>query len=71
MKQQMPELFRAEPDLMLKLVTMLSPTLLIANGVPVHRCHQVRPIASAIAEAAPMLKLFGMTVPGRLHYHLP
>lgn len=40
MKKQVPELFRAEPDLMLKLVTMLSPTLLLANGVPIFRTHQ-------------------------------
>ncbi len=42
MRQNMPELFEREPDLMQKLVTMLDPRLLVANGVPVHRAVQTQ-----------------------------
>jgi len=37
MKAHMPLLFHREPDLMQKLVTMLDPSTLVANGVPVCR----------------------------------
>jgi len=32
-KQAMPDLFAAQPDLLLQLVTMLSPSLLINDGM--------------------------------------
>ena len=39
-KQAMPDLFAAQPDLLLQLVTMLSPSLLVSEGVPVYRTDQ-------------------------------
>ena len=39
-KQAMPDLFAAQPDLLLQLVTMLSPALLVNDGVPVYRTDQ-------------------------------
>jgi hypothetical protein len=33
----MPDLFAAQPDLLLQLATMLSPTRLVNDGVPVYR----------------------------------
>ena len=39
-KQAMPDLFAAQPDLLLQLVTMLSPSLLVNDGVPVYRTDQ-------------------------------
>ena len=36
-RQVMPELFAAQPDLLLQLVTMLNPRVLQAHGVPVYR----------------------------------
>ena len=36
----MPDLFAAQPDLLLQLVTMLSPSLLQSDGVPVYRTDQ-------------------------------
>ena len=35
MKEQAPELFDAQPDLLHQLVTIMSPTLLMNHGVPV------------------------------------
>ena len=35
MKEQAPELFIAQPDLLQQLVTILSPTILMNNNVPV------------------------------------
>ncbi len=35
MKEQAPELFEHHPDLMHDLVTTLSPTVLMKNGIPV------------------------------------
>ena len=39
-KQSTPDLFAAQPDLVLSLVTMLSPSLLQNDGVPVYRADQ-------------------------------
>ena len=39
-KQAMPDLFAVQPDLLLQLVTMLSPSLLVSEGVPVYRIDQ-------------------------------
>ena len=40
MRTAVPALFKEEPDLLLKLVTMISPTLLKANGVEVFKTVQ-------------------------------
>ncbi|KAG9150194.1 hypothetical protein Leryth_009768 [Lithospermum erythrorhizon] len=40
MKKHLPDLFEEEPDLLHKLVTQLSPSILKAEGVPVYRCLQ-------------------------------
>ena len=39
MKEQAPELFENQPDLMHHLATILSPTLLLKNGIPVSMRH--------------------------------
>jgi hypothetical protein len=36
-KKVMPDLFAAQPDLLMQLVTMLNPRVLQAHGVPVYR----------------------------------
>jgi hypothetical protein len=36
MRQALPDLFDAQPDLLFHLVTMLNPSILQANGVPVY-----------------------------------
>ncbi|KAL9683479.1 hypothetical protein QQ045_015301 [Rhodiola kirilowii] len=40
MRKFLPELFAEEPDLLHKLVTQLSPTIMQSEGVPVFRCVQ-------------------------------
>eukprot|EP00897_Mesotaenium_endlicherianum_P000605 jgi/Mesen1/10545/ME000083S10045 len=40
MKQAFPDLFEAQPDLLFQLVTMLNPSVLKQNGVPVYRTVQ-------------------------------
>lgn len=40
MKQEVPELFEKQPDLLFHLVTMLSPKILVENGVKVCLAHQ-------------------------------
>ncbi|KAF6154777.1 hypothetical protein GIB67_032389 [Kingdonia uniflora] len=40
MKKYLPDLFEEQPDLLHKLVTQLSPSILKAEGVPVYRCVQ-------------------------------
>lgn len=40
MRKHLPELFEEQPDLLHKLVTQLSPSILKAEGVPVFRCIQ-------------------------------
>ncbi|XP_038061639.1 lysine-specific demethylase 5A-like isoform X2 [Patiria miniata] len=40
MKEQAPELFEAQPDLLQQLVTILSPTILMKNNVPLVRTNQ-------------------------------
>ncbi|KAK9083466.1 hypothetical protein Scep_029937 [Stephania cephalantha] len=40
MKKHLPDLFEEQPDLLHKLVTQLSPSVLISEGVPVYRCVQ-------------------------------
>lgn len=40
MRKHLPDLFDEQPDLLHKLVTQLSPTLLKFEGVPVYRCTQ-------------------------------
>ncbi|XP_058101595.1 putative lysine-specific demethylase JMJ16 [Magnolia sinica] len=40
MKKYMPDLFEEQPDLLHKLVTQLSPSILKSEGVPVYRCVQ-------------------------------
>ncbi|XP_010553772.1 PREDICTED: putative lysine-specific demethylase JMJ16 isoform X2 [Tarenaya hassleriana] len=40
MRKHLPDLFEEQPDLLHKLVTQLSPSLLKAAGVPVYRCVQ-------------------------------
>nr|GEX57869.1 putative lysine-specific demethylase JMJ16 [Tanacetum cinerariifolium] len=40
MRKKLPDLFAAQPDLLHKLVTQLSPTILNSEGVPVYRCIQ-------------------------------
>lgn len=40
MRDSLPKLFDAEPDLMMKLVTMISPAILVANQVPICRAYQ-------------------------------
>ncbi|KAG9160849.1 hypothetical protein Leryth_008674 [Lithospermum erythrorhizon] len=40
MRKHLPDLFEEEPDLLHKLVTQLSPSILKAEGVPVYRCLQ-------------------------------
>lgn len=40
MRKQLPELFEEQPDLLHKLVTQLSPSILKSKGVPVYRCVQ-------------------------------
>ncbi len=41
MRNALPDLFDAQPDLLFHLVTMLSPSILQANGVPVYSVIQV------------------------------
>lgn len=41
MRQALPDLFDAQPDLLFHLVTMLNPSILRANGVPVYSVMQV------------------------------
>ncbi|XP_039006169.1 putative lysine-specific demethylase JMJ16 isoform X2 [Hibiscus syriacus] len=40
MKKHLPDLFDEQPDLLHKLVTQLSPSILKSEGVPVYRCVQ-------------------------------
>ncbi|XP_019428262.1 PREDICTED: putative lysine-specific demethylase JMJ16 [Lupinus angustifolius] len=40
MRKHMPELFEQQPDLLHKLITQLSPSILKSKGVPVYRCVQ-------------------------------
>lgn len=40
MRKHLPDLFAEQPDLLHKLVTQLSPTILKSEGVPVYRCTQ-------------------------------
>ncbi|GMH13215.1 hypothetical protein Nepgr_015056 [Nepenthes gracilis] len=40
MRKHLPDLFEEQPDLLHKLVTQLSPSLLKLEGVPVYRCIQ-------------------------------
>ncbi|XP_014667621.1 PREDICTED: lysine-specific demethylase 5B-like [Priapulus caudatus] len=40
MRDQAPELFEAQPDLMHQLVTIMHPNLLMEKGVPVHKTNQ-------------------------------
>lgn len=40
MRKHLPELFEDQPDLLHKLVTQLSPSILKSKGVPVYRCVQ-------------------------------
>ncbi|KAL9264711.1 putative lysine-specific demethylase JMJ16 [Drosera capensis] len=40
MRKHLPDLFEEQPDLLHKLVTQLSPTVLQSEGVPVYRCIQ-------------------------------
>ncbi|GAB2218824.1 hypothetical protein Droror1_Dr00002056 [Drosera rotundifolia] len=40
MRKLLPDLFEEQPDLLHKLVTQLSPTILKSEGVPVYRCVQ-------------------------------
>ncbi|KAL1542259.1 putative lysine-specific demethylase JMJ16 [Salvia divinorum] len=40
MRKHLPDLFEEQPDLLHKLVTQLSPSILRAEGVPVYRCVQ-------------------------------
>ncbi|KAK7344107.1 hypothetical protein VNO77_13382 [Canavalia gladiata] len=40
MRRHLPELFEEQPDLLHKLVTQLSPSILRSKGVPVYRCVQ-------------------------------
>ena len=41
MRDTLPDLFDAQPDLLFHLVTMLNPSVLRANGVPVYSVMQV------------------------------
>ena len=41
MRNCLPDLFDAEPDLLFQLVTMLNPSVLQENGVPVYTVLQV------------------------------
>ncbi|PIN09991.1 DNA-binding protein jumonji/RBP2/SMCY, contains JmjC domain [Handroanthus impetiginosus] len=40
MRKHLPDLFEEQPDLLHKLVTQLSPSILRSEGVPVYRCVQ-------------------------------
>lgn len=40
MRKHLPDLFEEQPDLLHKLVTQLSPSILLSEGVPVYRCVQ-------------------------------
>ncbi|KAL3650155.1 hypothetical protein CASFOL_006558 [Castilleja foliolosa] len=40
MRKKLPDLFEEQPDLLHKLVTQLSPSILKSDGVPVYRCVQ-------------------------------
>ncbi|KAM0001779.1 putative chromatin remodeling & transcription regulator FYR family [Helianthus debilis subsp. tardiflorus] len=40
MRKHLPNLFAEQPDLLHKLVTQLSPTILKSEGVPIYRCIQ-------------------------------
>ncbi|GFP90998.1 putative lysine-specific demethylase jmj16, partial [Phtheirospermum japonicum] len=40
MRKHLPDLFQEQPDLLHKLVTQLSPSILRSEGVPVYRCAQ-------------------------------
>uniref|UniRef100_A0A2P2KJE7 Putative lysine-specific demethylase JMJ16 n=1 Tax=Rhizophora mucronata TaxID=61149 RepID=A0A2P2KJE7_RHIMU len=40
MRKHLPDLFEEQPDLLHKLVTQLSPSLLKSEGVPIYRCVQ-------------------------------
>ncbi|KAL5990567.1 hypothetical protein ACLOJK_011469 [Asimina triloba] len=40
MKKHLPDLFEEQPDLLHKLVTQLSPSILKSEGIPVYRCVQ-------------------------------
>ena len=41
MRNNLPDLFDAQPDLLFQLVTMLNPSVLQDNGVPVYTVQQV------------------------------
>ncbi|KAJ9545932.1 hypothetical protein OSB04_025639, partial [Centaurea solstitialis] len=40
MRKHLPDLFAEQPDLLHKLVTQLSPSILTSEGVPIYRCVQ-------------------------------
>lgn len=40
MRKSLPDLFEAQPDLLFQLVTMLNPSVLLENGVPVYSVQQ-------------------------------
>ncbi|KVI07334.1 hypothetical protein Ccrd_014255 [Cynara cardunculus var. scolymus] len=40
MRKHLPDLFAEQPDLLHKLVTQLSPSILTSEGVPIYRCIQ-------------------------------
>lgn len=42
MRSCLPDLFDAQPDLLFQLVTMLNPSVLQENGVPVYSVLQVQ-----------------------------
>lgn len=44
MQSALPDLFDAQPDLLFQLVTMLNPSVLEENGVPVYSVVQVSSI---------------------------
>lgn len=41
MRNSLPDLFETQPDLLFQLVTMLNPSVLQENGVPVYSIIQV------------------------------
>lgn len=44
MRKTLPDLFDSQPDLLFQLVTMLNPSVLQQNGVPVYSVIQVLPL---------------------------
>ncbi|GAB2298573.1 hypothetical protein Dimus_032640 [Dionaea muscipula] len=41
MRSCLPDLFDAQPDLLFQLLTMLNPSVLVENGIPVYNVLQV------------------------------